>query len=552
MSLDRDGRLLQEGHSRTSYAPDDGVPMVASSRHVFFNDIGDVAFRPYPETSVGLLPTDAGRFGNRRLRFTVVFTALSWLLALSPLLLSFIVPSYSSVVNGCLAGVIGLFNVFIIVSAARNLGRVGLIPVPAWEDEMRTRRRQFKHIVVVPCCWEDIETLSMCLVTLAIQQDAGQSLVVVMSFEKRSPDLAEKITFVSREYKSKFADFIVVVHDENTPQEAQGGAANRNFALREAYKYCSARHSSGLRLAKYTVTTCEGVSQFHPAYFKALEACYNVANPNDRVPVARCIWQPPILFNWGLVECWWFTRVLYLTRSFLVLGASTSIMGTMVKDVYSYPLELALESKFINPRYLEDDSMLIVRALCASRSKVSIKLLPVPVLCAPQCAGGLLPELQGWWESISRLNTGNSEAFHYFCIHCGSPFVSGVGWVIRHVLLSGLGLSAGGVLTVLAAIPYPWTTRYTIVSVVGIDWPFETISMLTLAMLMIGYIGVFICDAVIPQGMLSLSEDVNPVRNLLHWLGAPLVFLGISAGSLVHGVLFAICGRPTGPSEDLE
>eukprot|EP00760_Papus_ankaliazontas_P017723 PhM_4_TR17374/c1_g1_i4/m.73160 len=342
-------------------------------------------------------PQDTGRFGNAYMRFSIVFALLVVGIGTMPLWLGIAVPHVAAYIMA--GGMMWFSVVWLVVSinAARNYCRLGLVPLPPWGETLSLRsRRCFKHICVVPCYLDPLDVLHNCIDTLVFQSKT-EDLVVVVTFEKKTPDLQTKIDSVKAAYSDKFGDFLVVVHALQPRIEIPGGCSNKNFALREAYKYCSERyggpivhqpaeaptktHSEAID-RRYTITTCDTDSKFHPRYFEVLEQCYNSENPSCDGPVKMNVWQPPLFYNWNLDERPFFNRVTCLMRMMMMLGGLISF-NVNPMSIFSYPVELGYAAGFINPRYGVDDIIAKVRWMCATDSKVPVKLLPVIVISGP-------------------------------------------------------------------------------------------------------------------------------------------------------------------------
>jgi hypothetical protein len=366
------------------------------------------------------------------------------------------------------------------------------------------------------------------------------SLIVVVTFEAKTPDLAIKSQSVKDAFKDgPFGDFLVVIHSLQRSNEIPGGCSNKNFALREAYKYVSKRHNPmENKNLRYTLTTCDTDSKFHSIYFKALEAVYNEQNPNDTDPVSMCVWQPPLFYNWNLDERPFFNRVTCLMRSMMMLGGLISF-NLNPMSVFSYPMELGFRAGFINPRYGVDDIIAKVRWMCDTNSSVPVRLLPVGVISGPTIGTSFWMEVMEWGRQIRRWIVGSSESFHYFVIHYRFvPFIAGVSWFFIFFSYYAVLLCSAGIFSLLASIPFPWYGSYP--TVYGYNLSYAAGASLGLQYVAFG-IG-FIIDRIAIRQM-GIHEDMSVFRNFIHWLVSPLVLFVYSVIAFVSIVRFAFEGK---------
>jgi hypothetical protein len=471
------------------------------------------------------LPDDPGRFGNAYMRFTILFAFLVLAIGTLPLWLSFAIPTTIAYVNGAVMLFFSATWLVIALCAVNNYRKLDRITIPKWHEAVALRGRRFRHIVVVPCYLDPLEILHTCVDTLAMQSRARE-LVVVITFEKKSPELEAKVRSVEKAYKSSgtFGDFLVVIHEVQKATEIPGGCSNKNFALREAYKYCSKHHGDAFSKSRYTITTCDTDSKFHPRHFEVLEEAYNAENPSDDVPVKMNVWQPPLFYNWALDERPFFNRVTCLMRTMMMLGGLISF-NLNPMSIFSYPMELALAAGFINPRYSVDDIIAKVRWMCDTNSTVPVKLLPIIAISGPTIGTSFTEEVFEWGRQIRRWIVGASESFHYFVIHWrGRPFLAGIGWFFMFFMYYAVLLCCAGVFNVLASIPFPWVD-YPVVDL-GPFGNFDTryFGLVALVLQMLAFAMAFGIDAAGAR-RLGLNEKVNPLRNVLHWLSSPFVLI---------------------------
>ena len=262
---------------------------------------------------------DNGEFGNPYFRFTIVFAFILVSLTTFPIWASFAFPNTVAAINVCVVLFFSFVWLWIAFNAVRNMNRMHSLPVMPLESLQASRTRKFRHIVIVPCYIDPIPVLFDCLGSLMGQLDVTDLLVVV-AFEKKTPDLELKMRTVDSAFRNRFGHFIISVHTIDKASEIAGGCSNKNYALREAYKYVKAGGTLNDPTVAHTVTTCDTDSLFHPNYFETLQHMYNYSNPILGLEPKMLVWQPPLFYNWDLDERPFFNRITGLMRSMMMLG----------------------------------------------------------------------------------------------------------------------------------------------------------------------------------------------------------------------------------------
>eukprot|EP00163_Fabomonas_tropica_P003593 TRINITY_DN1309_c0_g1_i2.p1 TRINITY_DN1309_c0_g1~~TRINITY_DN1309_c0_g1_i2.p1 ORF type:complete len:493 (+),score=83.87 TRINITY_DN1309_c0_g1_i2:628-2106(+) len=384
-----------------------------------------------------------------------------------------------------------------------------------------------------------------CLSSLVLQKDPD-SLTVVVSFEKGTPDVSEKVKAVGRAFGQAFHDLVVVVHSLDKAVEIAGACSNKNYGLRRGFMYVRDNHPD-FDKTRYTCTTCDTDTKFHPQHFEALSSAYHAINSDLNTPPKLCVWQPPTIFNWSLDERPFYVRVTGIMRTLMMLGGLITFdLNPM--SIFSYPLELGLTAGFVNPRYGVDDIILSVRWMTSTRHKIPIHVLRVPVISGPTSGVNWHNEAYEWGRQIRRWIIGSAESFHYFIVHWrGTPFFSGLSWFFMFFAYYGVLLCCAGVFQVLAGIPFPWShDASTALATVGDHLEITVnVQFVLLVALGVQYLVFLIAlgiDASVTS-WLGIKEDINPLRNFFHWLVSPLVLLTYSLVALYAIFMFTIAGK---------
>ncbi|CAE7183402.1 ANKRD50 [Symbiodinium necroappetens] len=478
--------------------------------------------------------SDDGRFGNTYLRWTLLHTLIVITLCSMPVWLHFALPKQVAYVN---VGGMAFFSVIWVMIAGNailNYVRMTRNTIPAnlphcaVVGSQEECGRRFRHIVIVPCYLDPINVLFDCLGSL-LSQRHPESLVVVVAFEKKTPDLQQKIETVRTAFQGRFGELLLTVHTIQWAREIPGGCSNKNFALHTVQQHVSM--DPRYQETSYTVTTCDTDTLFSPHYFEVLEKAYNEENPpSSSRPVKLCVWQGPLFYNWNLDQRPFFNRITGIMRSLMMLGGLISF-NLNPMSVFSYPLELGQMAGFINPRYSVDDIIFLVRVMCSAQQGIPVKLLRAPVISGPTIGTTWWEEVDEWARQIRRWIIGSSESFHYFLTHYrGRPFFAGLRWFVMFFVYYAILLCCAGLFTAAAAIPLP-----------GAVWPHPWLRYAGVAALAIQYVVFGIAFGIDRCAVryMTVKENVSCCRNLLHWLVAPIVLLVYSLVAFYAVVKFA-------------
>ena len=201
-------------------------------------------------------------------------------------------------------------------------------------------------------------------------------------------------------------------------------------------------------------------------------------------------------------------------------------------------------------------------------------------------------ELNEWGRQCRRWIVGSSESFHYFIIHyrhiimhsdppfgavhtsidgstashvheptvcCAGripphravwrcrfrPFFSGIWWFFVFFAYYAVLLCSAAVFTTLASIPFPWVAFPTpTVTLFGETFVlnFAYVTAVGLGLQYLAFAGAFVIDAVACR-QLGIVERIHPLRNLLHFISAPVVLLVYSLVAFISIVRFVFEGK---------
>lgn len=103
--------------------------------------------------------------------------------------------------------------------------------------------------------------------SIAAQTEA-QRIVLVIAWESRTPDHEGKTRQLRERYEGQLKQIIFTVHPAGLPHEIASKAANANWGLRNAVTQLFQQGATNT--TKFTVSTCDADTLFHPKYYEAL------------------------------------------------------------------------------------------------------------------------------------------------------------------------------------------------------------------------------------------------------------------------------------------
>ena len=489
---------------------------------------------PIPESIAPIVHREI-KSGRQRIRWNLLFNVLVWLICPLPLWLPFV---SNRLAIYCLPTIQALFTlIWFIISllAARNafllfqcvhliLLRFLKVFFPLFSSYRKRdyslllateeKNHNIRHVVVISCYKEPLELIKRSVDTLAAQSEVNR-ISMIISFEERTPDVQIKCQTLQMHYaQAGFRDLIFTIHPYGLPDEIPGKCSNSNYALRTAVEQL--KLTDKINEDDILITTCDADSQFHRHYIAALTYQYI----KDKQPALKTIYQPPLFYNWNLDGLSFFTRVTGLLRSTLMLGALIPFsINTM--SIFSFSLALVKAGNFVHPAYQMDDIICLIRWMCVTGRRLSIHMVPVPVLSGPTCGRTIEYEFMEWARQARRWTIGAAEVFHYFMVKSRRiPFFTAFSWSMTFLIYYGILLCSSGL--------YGVTSLFSTFFLLE-DIPDRVLIVMyvSICVQMFSFSIAFLIDQFIPR-LLNVDECIFFLRNLLHFLLTPFVLIAYS------------------------
>jgi hypothetical protein len=93
----------------------------------------------------------------------------------------------------------------------------------------------------------------------------------------------------------------------------------------------------------------------------------------------------------------------------LLVGQSINTMS-----IFSLSMDLCIQMNFFHHRYQMDDIIATLSMMMATKKRVPIRLVPLPVISGPTSGATISEEFYEWARQARRWTIGAGEVFHYF------------------------------------------------------------------------------------------------------------------------------------------
>lgn len=297
-----------------------------------------------------------------------------------------------------------LFSVLQLILLRRSISMDHRLKYPTPSPELF-------HIVMMTIYQDDMNVVFHSIDSLAEQTEAKR-IIMVIAYESRTPDIEQRQASLQDRYKDSFAQLLYTIHPV-LDHEIASHAANCNWSLREVVKVLFMEQ--GYKDAnEFMVTTTDCDCLFHSKYFEALSADYLKMLKKNDWDAHHTLWQPPLFYNWHLDESSFTTRVTGLVRSIMTMGMLIPY-NINPMSTFSFSLTLAIRGGYWHPQMFVDDIGFIITSMFATRERIRVRGLPIPVISGPTSGETWLKDIKEWYIQVRRWGLGKYRLmFHFF------------------------------------------------------------------------------------------------------------------------------------------
>jgi cellulose synthase/poly-beta-1,6-N-acetylglucosamine synthase-like glycosyltransferase len=328
---------------------------------------------------------------------------LSWLLILSPIWGSLLIPS-----------ALTYFLLFFDIYWLYKSSALAICSYIA-SDKIRQAEREdwlqkashlpnfsrVTHVLVIPNYKERIERLRATLQTIAQQTFPRERLFVVLAMEEREPEARAKARALLREFQPVFGCLMVTYHPDRAG-ETKGKSSNQAFAARETYR--ALVECGRIDLAYATVSSVDADTTFDRQYFAYLTYAF-LTSPKRH----HTFWQSAnVSFNnfWQVPAA---VRIVAFLESLWRVAVLIQPGRLLSNSTYSLSFKMLADIGFWDVDVIPEDYRIFFKAFYRLQGKVWVKPLFLKTSMDSPRASGYLQTLKSKYEQERRWAWGVSD-----------------------------------------------------------------------------------------------------------------------------------------------
>jgi len=259
-----------------------------------------------------------------------------------------------------------------------------------------------RHLVIIPNYREPEAILERAVASLGAQANARQ-LVLVLAMEAREHGAVEKAANLLARYRHHFHDAFATFHPAGIVGETPGKGSNEAWAAREAYERLVVR--AGDDIDRYTITSCDADSDFHPRHFEALNYLFLTSASR-----ARTFWQPVILNRNNIWEIPAPLRIPDGLSSVIRVAKLSLPWSTRIPtSCYSLSWSMLHDVDYWDEEVIPEDWHLYLKCRFALGSEVHVEPVMLPLGNDCVDAGGYTKTLKAHYAQTVRHAWGASD-----------------------------------------------------------------------------------------------------------------------------------------------
>lgn len=262
--------------------------------------------------------------------------------------------------------------------------------------------KQVHHAVVIPTYQEPLSTLERTLSALSRQSFPTKRIAVILSFEEREGKTAkEKAEKLIKKFGHVFGYLLITYHPD-IEGEVKGKSSNTSWAAKIIKKKLV--DEVGIPIEYITITSEDADAVMHEHYFAVL--AYSFLDSPHRY---ERIWQAAIMFYNNIWQVPAPVRVMASMFSVFQLHVLMRADSLVNFSTYSISLKLIDEIGYWDTDVIPEDYRLFFKAYFATKGKVEVEPLFVPVYNDAAESTGYWSTMMNQYEQIKRWAWGVSD-----------------------------------------------------------------------------------------------------------------------------------------------
>ncbi|MEK9156434.1 MAG: glycosyltransferase family 2 protein [Patescibacteria group bacterium] len=292
------------------------------------------------------------RWKYRRL-FEILPGVISWLIILSPIILSLLAPDI-------LAIYMIFFLTYWLVKTFFMSARL-IVGYKRFRHDMRVNWRQkleglppdkawgkIYHLVIVPTYKEDIQILRSSIESVIKSDYPAEKIIYLLATEERDRERAEQYgRIICQDYRGQLGEIITKMHPGDIPNEVAGKGPNITYAIKEVLPYFEKR---GISPKNIIVTNMDADNRLDKNYL----ACLTYKYLSDPDPVHKSFQPLPMFFNniWDVPMA---MRQIAMGSSFWQMIVNTRPSRLRNFSAHAQSLEALIEVDFWSKTTIVED-----------------------------------------------------------------------------------------------------------------------------------------------------------------------------------------------------
>ena len=393
------------------------------------------------------------------------------------------------------------------------------------------------NLVIVAAYNEGYEVIEPTIQSILATTYDKAHLIVALAYEERGgPEIEKTALRLQKKFAAKFADFVIVKHPRDLPNEVVGKGGNITFTGKHMQKWLDEKQ---IEYKNVLVTTLDSDNRPHAVYFDY--ATYEYVVHEDRKHLA---FQPISLFLNNIWDVPAPMRVVATGNSFWNIISSMRPHALRNFASHSQPMEALVEMDFWSTRTIVEDGHQYWRSYFYFNGNYDVIPLFVPIYQDAVLDVTYTKTLKAQFIQLRRWAYGASDvpyvATRVFTHNRNVPFLAGLSRLIR--LIDGhLTLAVVTILVTLGGWVPLFINQQAYHDVVAHQLP-DVISVIQRIALIGLFITVFLSLKMLPPRP-ERYKRTRSIGMVLQWFLMPVTAICYSAAAALYSQTRLLFGR---------
>lgn len=336
--------------------------------------------------------------------FEIIPGVVSWSLILFPVWGSFLIPTL-------VAYYIIAFDVYWFYRSASItlLALSSYLKIKAFQkyDWIRDVKgfgdwKKVYQIIIFPTYQEPLYILRRSLDAIKKQTFPKKRITIVLAFEKREGESAQKKAKILKKEYQRFFDNLLTTFHPDVPGEVKGKSSNTAFAARTVKKEVIDKQKKDINYI--LVTSADADARLHEEYLASL--AYKFLDSPQRY---FRIFQPAIMYYNNIWRAPAPVRVFSSTSSLVQIGMLNRSDRLINFSTYSTSFKMIDQIGYWDVDVIPEDYRLFFKAYFKLKGKVEVEPIFLPVYADAALSGSFWKTMKNQYEQVKRWAWGVSD-----------------------------------------------------------------------------------------------------------------------------------------------